>query len=82
MVAQRRDLFSELSVVFMDTTTLSFVGAGVALLLLAPPSARPARSSGRSIFYLSTAMAGLRFSPISRSGANRFLSGRITHPRQ
>ena len=32
MVAQRRDLFSELSVVFMDTTTLSFVGAGGAML--------------------------------------------------
>ena len=32
MVAQRRDLFSELSVVFMDTTTLSFVGAGGAVL--------------------------------------------------
>ena len=28
LVEQRRDLFSELSVVFMDTTTLSFVGAG------------------------------------------------------
>jgi Transposase DDE domain len=32
MVAHRRDLFSELSVVFMDTTTLSFVGAGGATL--------------------------------------------------
>ena len=28
LVEHRRDLFSELSVVFMDTTTLSFVGAG------------------------------------------------------
>lgn len=32
LVEQRRDLFSELSVVFMDTTTLSFVGAGGATL--------------------------------------------------
>jgi hypothetical protein len=32
LVAYRRDLFSELSVVFMDTTTLSFVGAGGAVL--------------------------------------------------
>src|SRR4029078_4896568 len=28
LVARRRDLFRELSVVFMDTTSLSFVGAG------------------------------------------------------
>jgi hypothetical protein len=32
LVERRRDLFSELSVVFMDTTTLSFVGAGGATL--------------------------------------------------
>jgi hypothetical protein len=32
LVEHRRDLFSELSVVFMDTTTLSFVGAGGAAL--------------------------------------------------
>ena len=32
LVEQRRDLFSELNVVFMDTTTLSFVGAGGATL--------------------------------------------------
>ena len=32
LVAYRRDLFSELSVVFMDTTTLSFAGAGGATL--------------------------------------------------
>ena len=32
LVERRRDLFSELSVVFMDTTTLSFVGAGGAAL--------------------------------------------------
>ena len=32
LVEHRRDLFSELSVVFMDTTTLSFVGAGGATL--------------------------------------------------
>ena len=28
LFARRRDLFSELSVVFMDTTSLSFAGAG------------------------------------------------------
>src|SRR3712207_9175042 len=28
LFARRRDLFSELSVVFMDTTSLSFTGAG------------------------------------------------------
>jgi hypothetical protein len=32
LFARRRDLFSELSVVFMDTTTLSFEGAGGATL--------------------------------------------------
>ena len=32
LFAARRDLFSELSVVFMDTTSLSFVGAGGATL--------------------------------------------------
>src|SRR5947208_2387099 len=32
LFAARRDLFSELSVVFMDTTSLSFVGAGGASL--------------------------------------------------
>jgi Transposase DDE domain len=32
LVERRRDLFSELSVVFMDTTTLSFIGAGGATL--------------------------------------------------
>jgi hypothetical protein len=32
LVEQRRDLFSELNLVFMDTTTLSFVGAGGATL--------------------------------------------------
>src|SRR3954467_1917933 len=32
LFARRRDLFSELSVVFMDTTSLSFVGAGGEIL--------------------------------------------------
>jgi DDE family transposase len=32
LVERRRDLFSELSLVFLDTTTLSFVGAGGAVL--------------------------------------------------
>jgi hypothetical protein len=32
LVERRRDLFSELSLVFMDTTTLAFVGAGGATL--------------------------------------------------
>ena len=52
LVAHRRDLFSELSVVFMDTTTLSFVGAGGAVArpprpLQGPPARADADGLGR-----------------------------------